>query len=112
MYFICTRHNFFAGNGILLRKGERVPNELPYYLCVRYEKFGFIKRVYDSIEEEEYLKTKLDSNPDFFIYEKAIEEYKEGKKNSKKGVGIKRLAKKFNITEYALTKALKAEGLV
>lgn len=111
MYFIATRR-LTTGEGVYLMKDERVPNTIAYHLCCRYEKMDFMKRVYDSIEEEEYLKSKLDKNPDFFLYEKAVDEYKEAKKNKKRGAGIKKLADKYGLTEYSLTKALKEKGLV
>lgn len=109
MYYIASRR-LKLGTLQTILKDERVPKDIPRHICEKYCRLNFMKRVYDTVEEEE-----ADEGVDTKILEaqEFIDDYKFGKElGGKKGYGIKSLAKKHKITQYKATTILRKVGLI
>lgn len=108
MYFIANK-TIRLGSGLIVDKGKRVPDEVPLFLCARYEKLELMKKVFDSeVDVDDTANLNIEQQE---IFADIIEDYKLGK-DGKRGLGIKKLADKYNISQYAITKLLKKEGLL
>lgn len=103
MYYQAVRRLNLA-SGECIERNEKVPDTVHEYIKVRFEKMGLMRRVYDTVQEEKeqpvYEKTKSEREQEM------INAYKNGEG------GIKKLADRYNLTQYSITKILKKKKLL
>lgn len=112
MYFIALRDLRISTNE-MIEKNQRVPDSVPLHLCVRYEKLDLMKKVFDTEDEPDIAvlaekaevdvingKSELELNNKESIDALIIKENKEG-------IGQKKLAKKYGVSQHYISKLIK-----